>query len=727
MKLNLIGIVQCAVLAASVLVGGCGGRSGGGVATYTIGGMVSGLQGAGLVLQDNQGNDLSIANDGSFVFSTPLASGAPYGVAVKTQPTNPWQTCTVSGGSGAVGTANVTDVAVGCVTNSYAVGGAVSGLAGAGLVLENNAADDLSIVHTGTFAFATPIASGKPYAVTVKTQPTVPGQTCTSAAASGTITNAAITTVAIACTTNTYTVGGTVSGLVGTGLVLQDNAGDDLTISGNGGFKFATPVASGRTYAVTVKTQPGNPLQSCTVGGGSGAVTSANIGNVAVACTVPTVACGTQNGVVVQHADNVTADETWAGGGTTHVVTSTISIMAPATLTIQKCAIVQLKAGVQIVVHGDATGGATATLLAEGDDAAAGLVYFTNADAGKPWGSLVGLNQNSLIQLNYSSIAGGGATSAATRYATIEMHGESNTTLPDPVLKVNTLTLRQMQGAGIYLDNAAFTTDSSFLAVADSPDYPIALSAMAAGSIPNYVGQDNVHNEALIVGNANIFADLTIHNRLPIHFHTDSIQVSGGPPSFAPDITLTLDPGVVLKFEKASTSPTLMTFGTGGQTRDQNAALIANGTDFQPVLFTSAATTPAPGDWAGIWLLTSNRSVLQNVIFEYAGGDASIGPVNCGPFDSSINQQARHTAALLVGDGTDQQYIPPANLITGSIFRNNTGNFAIDSVWENPTRVFGPSLHNDNTFTSPGKFCPQSKNLIPLGCTINGVDESGCQ
>ena len=727
MKLKPVSIAQYAVLAASVLMGGCGGGRGGGVATYAIGGSVSGLQGAGLVLQDNLGNDLGIPSNGDFVFGKQLASGSPYSVTVKTQPTNPWQTCAVSSGSGTVRAANVTAVAVACVTDSYAVGGAVSGLAGAGLVLENNAADDLSIAHTGTFAFATPIASGKSYAVTVKAEPTAPSQTCTPAAASGTITNAAISTVAIACTTNTYTVGGTVSGLVGMGLVLQDNAGDDLAIAGNGGFKFATPVASGRTYVVTVKTQPGNPLQSCAVSGGGGVVTNANIGGVAVTCTVPVVACGSQNGVVVQHADNVTADETWAGAGTTHVVTSTISVMAPATLTIQKCAIVQLKAGVQIVVHGDATAGATATLLAAGDASPAGVVYFTNADANQPWGSLVGLNQNSSIQLNYSSIAGGGATSAGTRYATIEMHGTSNTTLPDPVLKINTVTLRQMQGAGIYLDNAAFTTDSNVLAVANSPDYPIALSAMATGSIPSYTGQDNAHDEALIVGNANIFADLTIHKRLPIHFHSDSIQVSGGPPSFASDITLTLDPGVVLKFEKASTSPTLVTFGTGGQTHDQNAALIAIGTALDPIVFTSAATTPIPGDWAGIWLLTSNRSVLQNVIFEYAGGDASIGPVNCGPFDSSINQQARHTAALLVGDGTDQQYIPPANLITGSIFRNNTGNFAIDSVWENSTRVFGPSLHNDNTFTSQGKFCAQSRNLIPLGCTISGVDESGCQ
>jgi hypothetical protein len=85
-----------------------------------------------------------------------------------------------------------------------------------------------------------------------------------------------------------------------------------------------------------------------------------------------------------------------------------------------------------------------------------------------------------------------------------------------------------MQGAGIYLDNAAFTTDSEFLAIEDSPDYAMAMSAMALGSIPSYIGEMNAHDEALVVGNANIFADLTIHKRLPIHFHTTGVSVAGG-------------------------------------------------------------------------------------------------------------------------------------------------------------------------------------------------------
>ena len=44
--------------------------------------------------------------------------------------------------------------------------------------------------------------------------------------------------------TATYSVGGTVSGLSGT-VVLQDNGGDDLSVTANGPFTFATKLADG--------------------------------------------------------------------------------------------------------------------------------------------------------------------------------------------------------------------------------------------------------------------------------------------------------------------------------------------------------------------------------------------------------------------------------------------------------------------------------------------------
>jgi hypothetical protein len=86
--------------------------------------------------------------------------------------------------------------------------------------------------------------------------------------------------------TTTYTIGGAVSGLTGSGLVLQDNGGSNLTVSADGSFTFGAAIASGGSYSVTVLTQPSGPAQTCTVTDGSGTAT-ANVTNVEVACTTP--------------------------------------------------------------------------------------------------------------------------------------------------------------------------------------------------------------------------------------------------------------------------------------------------------------------------------------------------------------------------------------------------------------------------------------------------------
>ena len=363
----------------------------------------------------------------------------------------------------------------------------------------------------------------------------------------------------------------------------------------------------------------------------------------------------------------------------------------------------------------------TAKLLAAGDDRPTGIVVFTAMDATQPWGRLRGLNQNSLIELDYADIDSGGSVGGAQLNAVIAMTGTS--TLPDPVLKVSSVLISNSAGPGIYLSDAAFTSDSDVLQIDNTPAEIIAAPAMALGSIPS--GTYPFFGDILVVENANIFDNLTINTTVPIHFKTDSVHVGGLAPTFVPNVTLTLNAGVTLKFERASTAPTLVGFGDIGQSPDKNAALIINGTTDAPVLLTSAVRpTPAPGDWAGLWLITSVGSQLNNVIIEYAGGDAGVGPLSCGPVDPTTHSPYRHTAALLVGDGNDLQYAPPAGLVTNGTFRNNAGNFAIDSVWQ--STVFGPSLNATNTFTNSAKVCTQSKNYITGGCVVAGVDQSGC-
>jgi 6-phosphogluconolactonase (cycloisomerase 2 family) len=82
-----------------------------------------------------------------------------------------------------------------------------------------------------------------------------------------------------------YGVGGTVVGVRGSGLVLQNNAGGDLKIVQSGTFTFSTKLEKGSTYAVTVATQPSNPAQTCTVNNGSGTITNAEINEVIVVCS----------------------------------------------------------------------------------------------------------------------------------------------------------------------------------------------------------------------------------------------------------------------------------------------------------------------------------------------------------------------------------------------------------------------------------------------------------
>jgi len=82
-----------------------------------------------------------------------------------------------------------------------------------------------------------------------------------------------------------FTVGGTVTGLQGSGLVLELNAGGDLGFSASGSFVFGDHLVNNAAYSVTVRTQPSNPAQTCSVRNGSGTINKASITNVIVSCT----------------------------------------------------------------------------------------------------------------------------------------------------------------------------------------------------------------------------------------------------------------------------------------------------------------------------------------------------------------------------------------------------------------------------------------------------------
>jgi uncharacterized delta-60 repeat protein len=80
-----------------------------------------------------------------------------------------------------------------------------------------------------------------------------------------------------------YSVGGTVSGLTGTGLVIREGL-NEIAVTANGPFVFPADRHDGWEYDVQVEMQPQGPRQICTVSNGAGIIAGANVTNVAIVC-----------------------------------------------------------------------------------------------------------------------------------------------------------------------------------------------------------------------------------------------------------------------------------------------------------------------------------------------------------------------------------------------------------------------------------------------------------
>lgn len=106
-----------------------------------------------------------------------------------------------------------------------------------------------------------------------------------------------------------YTVGGAVSGLAnGESVTLQNNSSDDLLLSANGGFTFATALNDAEAYAVTILSQPAS--QTCSINNGSGTIAGSNVANVVVTCLDNAATAVNDNYSVLEDSSANTLDVT---------------------------------------------------------------------------------------------------------------------------------------------------------------------------------------------------------------------------------------------------------------------------------------------------------------------------------------------------------------------------------------------------------------------------------
>jgi hypothetical protein len=267
--------------------------------SWSVSGVLSGLSGGYVTLVSSAGEYKPIVANGAFTLSQKFASGSAYAVEVFRNPASPAQTCTVSNGTGTNITADVGSINVTCSATGYTVGGGVAGLTASGLVLRLNGTSDLIVpVGASSYTFADSVAMGGTYSVAVASQPTGLKCTVTPATASGTVASSNVTNIAVTCQTG-YTVGGTVTGLNGTNLVLRNtiNGGtnSDFVISG-GTFTFPELLVGTDTYSVQILNHPESPYQTCGISNSGGAIAAANVTNVVVSCTNVVVQFGAASG-----------------------------------------------------------------------------------------------------------------------------------------------------------------------------------------------------------------------------------------------------------------------------------------------------------------------------------------------------------------------------------------------------------------------------------------------
>jgi hypothetical protein len=189
---------------------------------------------------------------------------------------------------------------------TYPVGGTVSGLAYGPLVLTTGS-QNVSVNPTGldasgvpnlvSYTFPQTLSYGDPFFVTKTTE--APHQTCTVGQTAVDSAGHMVTiNIAVACTVNSYLVGGYVTGLTTEGLQLingsTSSAPTTITVAGvtaaaaaeaagtvTPSFTFG-PVFYNVTYGISILTQPAG--QTCTVTNGNGVMGDAAILNVGVNC-----------------------------------------------------------------------------------------------------------------------------------------------------------------------------------------------------------------------------------------------------------------------------------------------------------------------------------------------------------------------------------------------------------------------------------------------------------
>ncbi|NUP05439.1 MAG: hypothetical protein HOW73_05190 [Polyangiaceae bacterium] len=430
----------------------------------------------------------------------------------------------------------------------------------------------------------------------------------------------------------------------------------------------------------------GDSAQSDDGEGGSGGTG----GGESVACPVPTAGPTIHDSVIEE-------DEVWRAEDGPHIVDQWVTVRNGATLTIDPCATVQVAAGKGISVAYP-TSPNTGMIVAEGD--AEHPITFEGKD-GARWGHIL-LAPGAKGSFAHATFDNGGSEDTAG--ATLVIRGDGTFPTKRDVF-VEDVTIRRSKGAGVHIDNlAGFADGSNNLTITESGDettpYPMYIDEHAIDTLPRGSYTGNLDDAIFVDPAFHLEEDVTMKNLgVPYvvgTFPADSLVIGAGFDS--PVVTMTIEPGVHIEMHPGAAFE--VEHYTGPEAA--SGVLIAEGTAEDPIVFTSAAATPAAGDWQGLAFggIPSANNSLKHVRIEYTGADCGCIFVSCSAID-------QYEGAVVFS----QQ--PPSAFIQDSVIAHGSSHGVVlgylgDRVDFKPGITFEDMGGCDQTLPS-GESCPDPK------------------
>lgn len=429
--------------------------------------------------------------------------------------------------------------------------------------------------------------------------------------------------------------------------------------------------------------------------------------------------CPEPSGPGTTHRDNVTGSETWTAADSPHFITTNLSVYG--TLTIEACAKVVLSNGVSLAIGGSGIPGGKlitqGTYVPEqnGKPEVIKPVVFDSAKEGDYWGSLVVWYQGE-AEFNVTALVHGGSTVGGYNGA-LAARGPNDGTLRR-MLKANTLLILESAGFGLNLSSGAGFYENAEAAISVlgagrkatpsgpyNPIYPAIVEPPGVGTLPpgEYYGsteQELADNDRIYV-----YASRTINVSEQFHERGVPYTVDGQfymRPNGA--ATLTIDPGVELRFRRDGNRVSGMLIGDGASIDPRPVKLDIQGTAEKPIVFTAESKTPVAGDWSGLYLDSSppagNKFTYAKVL--YAGGESGTNSYGCGPKDND--------AAILITDWR------PDDAFLQNVEVSHSAGGGIMCGWRSDAA--GPDLKTGNSFSNIGNGCAVSRwaNVTGVAC-----------